>query len=445
MICGNLGSFSDRPSADRQPFDVLDVSSRRVPIAVSGLTKLRIALTSAPRLVVAILVGVSIGRILENPCRADDASDPIGSASPLEADAGVTDPPDFESIAEQTWTRIGRSVDRGIDFMIRQQNDDGSFGEAALERPAVTSLVAMAMISRGHIPRSDASASSPGRSLVRAVDFVLSGQGRDGLLGANRSLRSRHPYHKFTIYNHAICGVFLGEVYGMADASHQPRIAAAIKSALRWTRAFQQRPLPDRYQVRDRGGFRYLNMDWNNDTQSDLSVTSWLVMFMRSAENGGFDVPPQWAGEALRYVERCYDPRRQTFAYNAHQPHRVSRAMMGAGILCLSLTGRQNVAMETSARRWFLAHPMTRYNTHDNEQDHYHYAAYYTSQAAMQIGGEFWADYYRQLASVLMQNQNPDGSWQPEARHPSLGRIYSTSMAVLALTPPYQLLPIYQR
>ena len=39
----------------------------------------------------------------------------------------------------------------------------------------------------------------------------------------------------------------------------------------------------------DRGGWRYIHdLD---DVDSDLSVTGWQLMFLRSARNAGFEVP----------------------------------------------------------------------------------------------------------------------------------------------------------
>ncbi len=47
----------------------------------------------------------------------------------------------------------------------------------------------------------------------------------------------------------------------------------------------------------------------------------------------------------------------------------------------------------------------------------------------------------------MCENQNPDGSWDQEAHadDQQIGQVYSSSFAILSLTPPYQLLPIYQR
>ena len=77
--------------------------------------------------------------------------------------------------------------------------------------------------------------------------------------------------------------------------------------------------------------------------------------------------------------------------------------------------------------------------------DRYHYSAYYCSQAVFQLGNEYWSKFYPPLMNALIDNQQPDGSWDRERRESQYGNTYSTALAVLALTPPYQILPIYQR
>ena len=48
--------------------------------------------------------------------------------------------------------------------------------------------------------------------------------------------------------------------------------------------------------------------------------------------------------------------------------------------------------------------------------------------------------------NVLLENQQADGSWPPEGnRDGYFGSAYTTALVILALSPPYQLLPIYQR
>ena len=81
------------------------------------------------------------------------------------------------------------------------------------------------------------------------------------------------------------------------------------------------------------------DVDWSRllDTSAsdaDLSITSWQLMFLRSAVNAGFDVPVEHVDSAVGYVTRCYDARHRSFSYAAHDK-RFSRAMAGAGALSL--------------------------------------------------------------------------------------------------------------
>ena len=63
-----------------------------------------------------------------------------------------------------------------------------------------------------------------------------------------------------------------------------------------------------------------------------------------------------------------------------------------------------------------------------------------------QVGGDNWSMLFPQIAGNLLEVQSESGSWPPGASNESrFGSGYATSLAILALTPPYQLLPIYQR
>jgi hypothetical protein len=79
--------------------------------------------------------------------------------------------------------------------------------------------------------------------------------------------------------------------------------------------------------------------------------------------------------------------------------------------------------------------------------DRYFYSAYYCSQAAMQLGGRYWEGIFPPLMKSLLNAQSPDGSWPVELKSGDaiFSNVYTTSLAVLALTPPYQLLPVYQK
>ena len=127
---------------------------------------------------------------------------------------------------------------------------------------------------------------------------------------------------------------------------------------------------------------------------------------------------------------------------------RISPGTTGAGILSLSLAGEHDSRIAQDAGRWLLTQPFDRYNQPSTHGDRYHYGAYYCSQAMFQLGGEYWAGFYSPLVRAAVAHQSTDGSWQRESGGSgdrAFGNHYTTALMVLALTPPYQLLPIYQR
>ena len=112
--------------------------------------------------------------------------------------------------------------------------------------------------------------------------------------------------------------------------------------------------------------------------------------------------------------------------------------MAGAGIVTLALAGKHETEMAKSAARFILDHPFDRFNRGGlTTEDRFYYAAFYCSQAMFQLGGKNWEAFYPVLLETLVDNQASDGSWEREANQDAgHGFAYSTSLAILSLTPP---------
>ena len=76
---------------------------------------------------------------------------------------------------------------------------------------------------------------------------------------------------------------------------------------------------------------------------------------------------------------------------------------------------------------------------------HPYYACYYITQASIQLGGRLWVSCFKQCSTYLLQIQQDDGLWPRIGYGSTYGPSYSTSMAIISLTPVLQILPIYQR
>jgi hypothetical protein len=337
-------------------------------------------------------------------------------------------------LTPEQWKRLDGAVDRGLAFLAKNQEADGSFPTSSIAQPAVTSLCIMAFLSRGHQPGRG----PYGAALERAIDYVLDMQNPSS--GAIMPARFIGATTNCGSYSHGISGVMLAEIYGTTNAGRHTRIGLAVTKALEYTR--QQQSIPK--ASLDQGGWRYPSR-----RESDLSVTSWQLMFYRAARNAEFKVPEEWVRDAMNYVHRLFDANQRSFVYGFSYPnHRYcTRGTAGAGIVCLALGGEYRSETARIAGEWILQHSFEPYNNSRHEEDRYHYGACYCSQAMFQLGGNYWDRFFPPLLKVLAAAQHPDGSWDPESiqEDREFGNVYTTSLAVLTLEVPYQILPIYQR
>jgi len=361
------------------------------------------------------------------------AESPIAESSDLSA-----------ALPAGQWSQIESSVDRALVWLASQQNADGSFPGIPNAQPAITSLGVMAFLSRGHMPEHG----RYGKQLTKAIDYVLATQNRRGIFCLLRVAPGGDHLStaQTAIYNHCIAGLMLGEVYGMTSAGQSARIRKAIERGLIVSRSVQTRP---KKSPEEQGGWRYIEPEGGDS--SDLSVTGWALMFLRSARNAEFDVPLAHVEEGLNFVEHCFasdpvDQDRGVFRYRAESAKdgKVTLANTGSGMLSLLLGGRHEHASIRVGVDWFCSRSYPKATS--NEEGRFYLATYYSSQAMAQVGGETWNQIYPQIARNLLEVQTNSGAW-PSGRsgESSFGPGYTTSLAVLSLTPPYQLLPIYQR
>lgn len=364
-----------------------------------------------------------------------------------EAESFIAESSDLSSaLPPDEWARIEASVDDGLAWLASRQADDGRFPSKESGQPAVTSMAIMAFLSRGHLPDQG----PYGSHISRAIDFVLSTQHRHGyfsLLPVTPPQRHLNPAQTVH-YNHSIAGLMLGEVYGMTSGERSRRIEDAIRKALVYHRQVQTR---EKQSEADVGGWRYGYPESPN-ASSDMSVTGWALMFLRSARNAEFNVPKQYFDEGLDFVERCYEPdssrhEKGVFRYRppASAPDRtpnLTLANTASAMLTLILGGRHTYDGVADGIRWFRSRDYPR----PWENGYFYLSTYYSSQAMAQVGGKTWNQVFPQIARNLLEEQTENGSWPlGRGKEGNFGRVYSTSLAVLGLTPAYQLLPIYQR
>jgi hypothetical protein len=388
---------------------------------------------------IRVVLFVIVPFILTRPAVAQDAPEPLAN-------------PQASVLDRATWKEVDASVERGLAWLATQQKKDGSFDTLDSGQPGITSLCLMAFMAQGENPANG----KYQEQLGNALNFIAEQQKANGLIAMTAPNGVPIPRHGFgkaigspSVYNHAISALALCEAYGQCHPEQAEQLTPIIEKAIAATVEMQNWGPKRKQNV---GGWRYLDMRYPGK-YSDLSVTGWQLMFLRSAKNAGFDVPEKSIDAAVKYVEGCFLKQRdrRVHAYLAGNQFACTRAMAGAGILALAHAGKSGSMEARASGDWILKHDFANYNDDTHKYapsvwfDRYHYGAVLCSQAMFQLGGKYWKQFYPTLVETLLANQQPDGAWPPEKNEPEYGECYSTSLSILSLSVPNQMLPIFQR
>ena len=379
-------------------------------------------------------------------------------------------------------TETRAAIERGLRYLARTQNPDGSWtsnagikvneeyqitpGGENVHHVGVTSLAILAFLAAGHVPERG----PYGTVVDNAVKFVLSCVQPDGFV--HRDLTR--------MYSHAFATLAMAEVYGM---SREPELGKKLAQAVEFTIKCQN----------DTGGWRYVPFT----VDSDMSVTVCQMVALRAARNVGIRVPQMTIDRALSYVIRSaitedgmagrgadtgafyYQPENTQF-------NRSSFSLAAAGLTTLFQAGLYDDASLASyiERRKIAKSPAPtigatvtfmrqRYNDARKKNREvnastgltghyfYYYGNYYAAQAMYNVGGlepHVWEEWYRMVRQDLLSAEVPVGASNgPDGGGGASGAMsywtsnvdrtnaFATSIALLILSMPFDYLPIHQK
>jgi len=327
--------------------------------------------------------------------------------------------------------QIDEGVNRAIGYLVSQQKPSGAITDRGHEN-AMTALALMAMAAVGHQP----SDSTPeGIAMTRGLKFLL-GEGRQdkaGYFGAADGSR---------MYGHGIVTLMLTEMLGMGvDPEMDSQLHAACQKAIDLIVRSQR----IKKGGNARGGWRYTP----DAGDSDLSVSIWQLMALRSAKNDGLDVAASTIDDAIGYLKRSFtspidsqgNPKdsKSGFSYepNGGGP---SFTMTSAGLLAMQVCGQYESPLVSGSADWLLEHP-PKWN-----ERFILYGLYYFAQGMHQRGGSHAERAASIVSELLLNKQKENGSWESSSgEEQNAGSVYCTALAVLSLSVKYHYLPIYQR
>lgn len=331
---------------------------------------------------------------------AFQAADQAGDEAPDDETLPLREQPDAAAASS--------AVARGIDWLVRVQRGDGSWGsQRFVGSVAVTSHGLLALASTGSTPAAGPHA----EAADRALGFLLDNATASGLIAANE-VGANGP-----MYGHAYAIQALAELSGEAS---RPEITAVLTRGCRLLEQTQNTEGGWRYQPR-RG-------------DADISVTSAVVVALEAAAAAGIDIAAETIDRGTAYITRLRNEDGGFRYQDAAGPSGSART--AAALVALAVADPRQQQLLAAGRRWLGDHPQQP----DPTDGYAAYGRLASSTAAWHESPAAWARWYRETAPELLAAQRADGSWDD----PSCPE-YGTSAAILALTAANGLLPGFQR
>ena len=325
-----------------------------------------------------------------------------------------------------------KAIARGLKFLARAQNRDGSFGKDSREDTdyqtyptAMTSLAGMAFLSSGSTPTRGPYA----LNIRKITDYLLTHctstryhRQVPGLL-FNPLQREERP-----MYCHAFAMTYLGLVFGQErDRARREKIRQVLRKAIELTQRVQS----------DDGGWGYTPNHFEDE--GTLVVTQ--LQGLRACRDAGIFVPKSIIDRGVDYIKNSTNS-------DGSVRYRVSShpGNWRPGVTCASVVALWQAGLydDPDLRRItdFVNRNIEPRRSYDwRGGRHAEYVLYYLSQSQHVLGGKRWQSFYRKVSSMFLAEQDADGSWEGKER----GDIFGTSIALLILQLPYNRLVVYQR
>jgi hypothetical protein len=320
------------------------------------------------------------------------------------------------------------AVTRGLEWLAKQQKKDGlwsltgPYRSGSLRRDIPESATAMALLAfqgAGNTPQKGLFK----KQVAAGIKALLRMQASDG------NFFQEGGSSNTWFYAHGQCTIAVCELYGMTK---DPELKKPAELAIKYCIDSQDPDL---------GGWKYLPR-----SNSDTSVTGWIMMGLQSARMSGLEVPSPVLQRISEYLDKASPDGGSSYGYEAGMEPTL--AMTAEGLLCRQYLGwrRDDPRLVHGIERLMLSLP--RYE----DRDVYYW--YYGTQVMHHMEGKYWTAWNAALRDMLVERQEKTGlekgSWDPLGEHPDVWanrgegmRLYTTCLSLYMLEVYYRHLPIY--
>jgi hypothetical protein len=303
--------------------------------------------------------------------------------------------------------------DRGLQYLISAQNQDGSL-RGSNSGPGTTGMALMVFLASGEDPNYGLYRDN----VRRALRYII------------KSQNAETGFLQSSMYHHGFGMLGLAEAYGTVDdrdlwppgqEKEGRSIGKALELAVRAAITSQKK--------NSVGAWRYSP----DSTDADTSVSGAVLVGLLAARNAGIEVPDTCIDKAVSYYKSMTSNEGQV-GYSGVGGYGESTARTSIATLVFAVARRHDLP-QYKAGLSYLTNRLE-----EIPQQYPEYSCYYEAQALFQGDVEAWKKWNTRLIQHLKKNQQSDGSFRGQ-----LGIEVDTSLSLLALALNYRLLPIYER
>jgi hypothetical protein len=407
--------------------------------------------------VLAVLVLSATARADDFQTRPGERPDTQSKAAKPPVDATKTPKPDLHPKAPEPVpdTEIAASIQRGVDYLLKDQNADGSWGSAERTkdlnilagigshhafRTAVTALCVSALIEVSAPPCKLADPDA----VLRAIE-----RGEECLLRELPRVRRDEPMLIYNVWTHAYGISALVRMHGRrpgdSNASRRTQIEELIRS---------QFDRLTRYEAAE-GGWGYLDFRTGTQRPDSLScsfVNATVLVAFHEAKQIGLAPPEKLV---KRGIQGIIDQRLPDFSYlygfylRHHPVMEINRpgGSLGRSQACnlaLRLWGDRKTTDQVLTdwldrlivRNGWLDMGRKRPIPHESyfmvAGYFYYYGHYYATLCVQQLPETRRTFYQDHLARILLSHQERDGSWWDYPLY-NYHQQYGTAFALMSL------------